>query len=202
MGAQQILDTILNDAHGEAAEIVASAQRAAAAAKAQALGTAKKSTSALELYTERESEEIIGRRLRAAAIDARKNTLAGRRAVLDEAFDAALAKLCALPEKEYAALICRLAAAASESGSEQVLPAAGQSERYKNSLLRQMNAALKAAGKPDKLTLAAGEGQFRGGFMLCGERCDTDCSFESIIDTVRRERESDVFALLFAKEVE
>ena len=153
-----------------------------------------------------EAAETEKRRLLTAGIEARKNTLAAKRALLDRAFDEAVAQLCALDDKTYAALVTRLVVAGSETGSEALRVPAAHRDRYTKPFvggktqLEALNEALCAAGKKGALTLDAEPAKFRGGVLLVGPEADIDCSFEALVAAFRDTHEAEVSARLFTEE--
>ena len=77
----------------------------------------------------------------------------------------------------------------------------GADERQQAATLpRAMRAALAAiiAAMPEKkLTLSMDDAAIDGGFVLQGEGYEKDCSFRSLLDTVREAEETAVYQLLF-----
>ncbi len=207
MAAQQILDAIRYDAQHDAQQMLDEAKAAADAGKDKALTEAKAAASEIDAKAASEAEETQKRRLLTAGIEARKAELAKKRALIDEVFDRAKEELCRLDGEAYSTLVCRLVAQGAQTGSEQVVVPADARERFTKpylggkTMLALLNAALKDAGKPGKLTLADEAGDFAGGVRLVGEESDVDCSFGALVDAFRDEREAEVYALLFKTEV-
>ena len=108
--AQQEIDAVLAEANRQAAEI--NARYAAQAKQAEAEILEKSRQSAAELRQRRNSS---------AQMDAKKQELAAKQALLDEAFQLAYEKLTQLPEGEYEDLLANLAVRASVSGKEQLI---------------------------------------------------------------------------------
>ena len=108
--AQQEIDAVLAEANRQAAEI--NARYAAQAKQAEAEILEKSRQSAAELRQRRNSS---------AQMDAKKQELAAKQALLDEAFQLAYEKLTQLPEGKYEDLLANLAVRASVSGKEQLI---------------------------------------------------------------------------------
>lgn len=206
MGAQQILDAITAEALRTCEQIAADARETVGAKRAAALAEAKERADAITEAAARAAAETERRRMLTAGIEARKNTLAARRSLLERAFSLALDKLCALEGAAYVDFIARLAADAAQTGCEQVVVPADARERFEKpyaggkSALELMNDALIKAGKQGKLTLSAENGGFKGGFRLVGELADVDCSFESLAAAWRDENETEASIRLFGSE--
>ncbi len=206
MGAKQILDAILADANADVDSMLADAEAGALQTKQKALADAQAEVDAIAARTNAEADETEKRRLLTAGIEARKNTLAAKRALLDEAFAAAVENLCALAPEAYAALVTGLVAAGAETGSEKLCVPAAHRERFEKpylggkTMLALCNEALEKAGKPGKLTLGADAARFTGGALLAGEETDVDCSFEALVASYRDAHEAEVYSLLFTEE--
>ena len=122
--AQQEIDAVLAEANRQAAEI--NARYAAQAKQAEAEILEKSRQSAAELRQRRNSS---------AQMDAKKQELAAKQALLDEAFQLAYEKLTQLPEGEYEDLLANLAVRASVSGKEQLI--FSQADRLRRQSHRQ-----------------------------------------------------------------
>ena len=203
MSVDHILQKIIADANRDAEALLQSAKNTASVRAAAILETGKQQVKEIEKNAEADAAEITRRRMLAASLDARKNSLSRRRELLDQAFSAALDAYCSLPQAEYKALVVKLIANASETGHEKVY-APGQDEKYytgEASLLAEANAALKKAGKTGALCFGGALPGLRGGVMLSGDIADIDCSFESLVAQFREEHEMDVAKILFEGEV-
>ena len=203
MSVDQILHKIIADANTEAEALLQNAQSEAASRIGAIQEAAKRQMKELEEKTEVTAAEITQRRMLAAGLDARKNTLSRRRTLLDETFSKALDAYCSLPDAQYKALVVKLIANASETGCEKVFVPAQDEKHYtgSDSFLVAANAALQKAGKPGELSFGGTSPKLRGGALLSGEIADIDCSFESLVAQFRESGEMDVAKILFEGEV-
>ena len=94
--ADKLLARILDDARGEAAKIEAAASAQAEEIRARAEREAAALAAETESRAKAAHAEAIEHAETAAQLEARKQALASRRMVLDEAFAAALKELCAM----------------------------------------------------------------------------------------------------------
>jgi len=78
--------------------------------------------------------------------------------------------------------------ATQAEGGETVLPATAD---------RAALVALIAAMPEKKLTIASDNARIDGGFILLGDGYEKNCSFKSLLDTVRGAEETAVYQLLF-----
>ncbi len=192
--ADKLLARILEDAKAEAARI-----EAAAAAEAEAIAEkAEKEAAAIAAEAEAKAaaalHEVVEHAETAAKLDARKQALGAKRAVLDEAFAAALEKLNALAGEARISLLVKMASLEADGG--ETVAFAPAEEAAAASVLDKVNAALAAAGKAP-LALGAADASIQGGFKLLSGGYEKDCSFEAMLREARDRLESGVAKRLF-----
>ena len=145
--------------------------------------------------------------------------------MLGEAFDLALEKLCALPEKEYIALLTKLALAASSSGKEQMIFSPKDRNTVGKQVVMAANDALvkeRAPGLPEEITkskvgtlmdklihnttaIVTGAGltlseqtrDIKGGFIMVDGDVEINCAFETLVRLQREQMEKKVADALF-----
>ncbi len=206
MGAQQILDTILLDAELDAQRAVDEAKAVADDVRRTLLDAAQATVADIEAKAAAEAAELEQRQLLTAGIEARKLSLAKKRALLDDVFAQAKDALRALDGEKYRALVTKLVVDGAQTGRETLVVPTGELNRYTKpylggkTMLELLNEALTAAGKTGGLTLGDAAGDFAGGVRLVGEKSDVDCSFGTLVDAFRDGQEAAVFSLLFKTE--
>lgn len=212
MGAEAILDKIRQNAEEEAAALRRQGEERAAAAAEQIRADASAEADLILQNALRTVEEMERREMLNAGLQARKNTLAARRAVIDEAFAEAERRLSELPEDRWEALITRLVLEAAETGGETMEIPTADRARYESapegalpligekSFLKRLDAALKESGRAGKLSLADAEDGLKGGFRLIGPVYDVDCSFETLLGLVREQSEQEIYRILYPKQ--
>lgn len=205
MAETKIIDAIIGDAKAEAEEILSSAGEEAKKTVECAKEAAQQRASKIADAAKAEGEEIVRRAMLVAKLEARKNSLASRRELLEKAFENAFSSLCRLENDDYINLITKLVCGASETGSETLLVPSDVYDRYAKpykggkTMLEILNDALKKAGKKGELSLA--ESQSRdGGVRLVGVDADIDCSFKALVASLRDEKETEISKLLFGSE--
>lgn len=186
-GTNKLAERIVSDAQDEVraalaeAEVIASGVRhesdkAVASRKAELLSQQDAAVKSL----------ISGYQTR-ASLDAKKDALRKKRVVIDAAFTRAYDAMLALePEKRKS--ICKNMLATQAEGGETVLPAQAD---------RAALVALIAAMPEKKLSIASDNAKIDGGFILLGDGYEKNCSFKSLLDTVRGAEETAVYQLLF-----
>lgn len=225
-GIEKITGQIDADARGEIERLSAQAKTEVeeiltqAAEKAQAEGDeilrrGKESAAARE-------ERLAG----VAELEGRKTILAAKQDMVAKAFDAALERLCTLPDEEYVDLLANLAVKAARTGREQVIFAPKDRNRVGKAAVTRANELLakRVAPKlPDELgetktgafldklvtnasallagtgmlTLAEGTRPIKGGLILTDGEVETNCSFEALIRARREELSGAVAKALF-----
>jgi len=147
--------------------------------------------------TARVAEEEA-RLLTAARLEARKQLLSAKQAVMEEAFFQALADLRARPLHEQRRMLAAMLQKAVETGEEQVVYAKEDSQIFASPFLDDVNAALKAQGKHGHLTLAPECRPTGGGFYLLGDGLEINATFPTLIKSIREQLEPEVAAVLFS----
>ncbi len=192
--ADKLLARILDDARGEAAKIEAAASAQAEEIRARAEREAAALAAETEARAKAAHAEAIEHAETAAQLEARKQALASRRMVLDEAFAAALKELCAMTGEARAALLSSIAAEEADGG--ETLRPAKADEAGIEAVLQKVNATLAQNGRA-ALTLGPVDESIAGGFTLVGGGYEKDCSFEAMLREARDRLEGGVAKRLF-----
>lgn len=208
MGAEAILDKIRQNGAEEASTLRKQGDERAKAAADQIRADGEKEAEFLIENARRTVAEMEKREALMAGLEVRKNTLAARRSVMDEAFQLAHKQLSSLPDDQWEALISRLVLKAAESGTEVLEIPAKDREKYEavpegtlpilgeKSFLKRLNAALKESGREGKLTLSDAV-DISDGFRLVGPVFDVNASFDTLLSLVREEAEQEIYHILY-----
>ena len=186
-GTNKLAERIVLDAQEDSRVAIAEAE-------AVALGIRRESDKAVasrkaELLSQQDSavKSLISGYQTRASLDAKKDALRKKRVVIDAAFTRAYDAMLAL-DAETRKAICKNMLSAQAEGGETVLPAAAD---------RAALVALISAMPEKKLTIASDTAKIDGGFILLGDGYEKNCSFKSLLDTVRGAEETAVYQLLF-----
>ena len=196
-GAERITRRILAEAAAGAAAICEEAKQKAAEALAEAEKVAGLTRKQI---AERAAGEAVEQKRRIkgmAELELRKEILAAKRELLDEAFEKALAGLAGLDDDCYRSLLKRMLLTAAERGDETVFLSSRDGRRLDREFWAGVNRDLAGAGKKGTLVPAAETRDLRGGFILQSGGVEINCSFESLLEMQREELEPEVAALLF-----
>lgn len=121
-----------------------------------------------------------------AELEGRKQALAMRRQLLDEAFCQATAALHRLSGPQRAQLLGYLLETETAPGDE-IVPAGPD-----RAVLQEQIAALN---RP--LTLSPQDAPLEGGFLIIGGSYEKDCSLAALMNQIRQEEEGNVARILF-----
>ncbi|MEG1913738.1 MAG: V-type ATP synthase subunit E family protein [Acidaminococcaceae bacterium] len=201
MAANKIILKIEEDGAREVAKLLEGARKKAAVAAEKILSNAQAKVTEIEAQAILDADEAARRQVLIAELEARKNTLDSKRAVIETAFTQAAEELTHLTTEQWERLITSIVLRASETGTEALCVPEADVSKYEQGLLAKLNTALQQVGKKGELTLAEQRAGFSGGVLLVGKNSDFDGSFATILREVRIKVEKDVAALLFATEV-
>lgn len=195
MDVKAILDKIGEDATSAAADLLDEARK-----KADTLRTASRQriNARLEENDRRilaDAKEQEARLVRMAELEEKKQFLSSKREVLDRAFQQAVSSLRALPESEARAFFLSRVTELAE-GDEVLLAGKDGPQLFDAAFVSEANAALQKAGKKGALTLGA-EKTAGSGFVLQKGGTEINCTFESLVDALRLEAETDAANILF-----
>lgn len=197
MADNVIIDKIKKKAEADVANILSEGTKKATQVSADIEAQTKQDLETLQKQHAAEVAEIKKRSELMSHLETRKNTLAAKRQLIDEAFDKAREALCNLDDAKWSILIAAIVAEASKSGSGKLRVPAKDRPKYENGFLTSLNRGLKSNGLPGDLTLDDTPADFDAGVMLVGDNCDINANFDILLDEVRDRYEKQVAAILF-----
>ena len=180
--AQAEIDAVLDKARSDAAEVTARYQAQADAQRREL--TAKNEKAAAE-----REERLIS----AARMEARKVALAARQEMVDKAYDLALEKLCAMPEKTYVETVAQLLAQAAPNGQGEVILNPQVSASMGPAIVERANALIGGG----KLALSKTAREIRGGFIVKCGNVEVNGTFETLVRLQRTQNAGAVAKQLF-----
>jgi len=212
-GMEKIAQRIQDDAQRELNELEAETRRQAEELLVQARAQAEQEREAILARGRKAAAERQERLESAAQMEKRKLLLGAKQEMLEQVFDRALEKLCALPDEELVPLLARLAVQASSSGREQVILSPKDRSRIGKQVVLAANEALaqkwggkkgallnKIMGGGAQLTLSQETRKFRGGLILSDGDIEMNCTFETLVRLQREKLEREVARTLFENE--
>ena len=132
-----------------------------------------------------------------AVMEARKQVLAFKQELVDQAFRETLSHLVNLPEAQQIEVLAQFAAKAAAIGDETLIFSAKDREQYGRRVVLAANAKLRAAGKPAKLTLSEETREMMGGLIVTNGLVDVNCSFEAMVEAQKSALTGPVAEILF-----
>ncbi|MBM6968278.1 V-type ATP synthase subunit E [Pseudoramibacter alactolyticus] len=197
MAENIIIEKILKGAEAEAESIMAEGDRRVQAIKEEMARQIEKDRETLLEKNKAAIAEIHDRGELMSHLETRKNTLAAKRKVIDEAFDGAREQLRHLDDEKWSVLIASMVAESVVTGDGKLRVPARDREKYENGFLDSLNRGLQANGLSGQLTLDDQPADFEAGVMLVGEDSDINGDFDVLLDAVREKYERQVAAILF-----
>lgn len=195
MDAQPIVDRIDRDARATAAAILADARHKVAATRDESDRKIDKALEETRRRADREVAALKDRMRRMELLECKKQDLAAKRVLLDEAFQQALQKMTAMPALKARAFGLSMLLQ-SATGGEVIIPDR-MSAWCDDTFVTEANRALQAAQKPGHLTLSDERREIGGGFLLQRGGMEINCSYQAVIEARRLELEAEAAALLF-----
>lgn len=195
MEAEQVIEKILSDAKAEAEAIAKEAEGKAKAEEAKVQSQLAEFRQQTDVLAKKAAEDEKSHILAGARMEAAKEFLAAKTAIVDEVFKQARQKLLDLPDKDYRELMVRLMVEAVETGEEEIV--VGKDEkRIDQKLIDDVNGKLK--GKKGKLKLAKEKLDLAGGFILRRGKIKTNVSVDVLLGQARNDLGIDLANDLFS----
>ncbi|MEA4913940.1 MAG: hypothetical protein VB061_05165 [Christensenella sp.] len=186
-GTNKLAERIVTDAQDEARVVLEDAQEVVQETQRESDKTLSARSTELKSQREAAMKSLVGGYQTRASLDAKKDALRKKRVVIDAAFTRAYDAVLSLDGETRKAVCARMIKEYAEGG-EMVSPAKAD---------RAALAAIIAEQPEKKLTLSKDDAAIDGGFILLGKGYEKDCSFRSLLDTVRDAEETAVYQLLF-----
>ena len=209
------IETMLQEARNQAAEIQAQYE-------AQAHAEAEKAAAACKQAAQQRLERLEG----AAEMEAKTMVLATKQACIDKAFEKAKEQLLTLPEAEYVELLAKLAVRSAKTGREEVVLNRRDREAVGDKVVARANQLLAQAVAPEMpaelkeskagriidkvvtgasallqgtamLSLAEDTGDMEGGLILRSGNVEINCAFETQLRVLRESMAGEVAKALF-----
>lgn len=200
MQAEQVINKILADARAEAEKIRKRAEEREAAEQAKLDEQLAKFEEQTKAMADKAAADERSQRLAVARMEAAREYLAGKAALLDDVFAQARQRLQQLPDNEYRELMVRLMLAAVDSGEEEVIAGKGDA-RVDQKLVTEVNDKLKGRGRGN-LKLSDEKENLGGGFILRHGRIRTNVSINVLVARARQDLEIELAKDLFANDAD
>jgi len=201
MASEKIIDKILQNAEEEKKKIIADGQEKALAISQRIQKETELKVREITKKNQADIEAIKDRTALMTRLEIRKNILAVKRSLIDEAFKQASEALKNYSDVQKEALITKIVLSAVETGEEKLQVPKDDRKMYETGFLDQLNNALKEQGKKGALSLDDTDGNFQAGVKLVGEKADINGSFDILLEAVRDQYEREVAEIIYQSEV-
>lgn len=189
----KILDAVSAEGKAEADKILENGEKNAQEVLKLYREEASIEEAAILKKAQKEADEITQRSVSQAGITSRNIKLTARREALEKTFSKALEKLTQLPESEKQNLYSRFIGAYSAGKKVTVVLNRQDNRAFGKKLVQKVSQDHGITVKIDKE-----DGDFSGGFILREGEVETNCTFEVIVKDAKKEKESEIAAMLFA----
>ncbi len=143
-------------------------------------------------------ETRVERAHRTASMEAKKDLLALKQALVSQAFDRAQDKIVNMPAEQYAAFLTRLVVASASSGNEAVVFNQRDRDACGEAVVAEANRQLREKGLSGALTVAGETRPFAGGIILSNGRIEVNSTIETMMEMYRSSLAAQVADILFA----
>lgn len=185
--SDSLIARIRADAKAEAERIAGQARTSLAALEAES--AARLETLRRDAKKRRDADVqavLDGSRTR-AELDGRKAALVEKRALMDEVYRDAYARLCGMTGPKRAALLRALIVREAKDG-DTLVPAAKDRAPIGELLPRL----------PVRVSLSETDASVEDGFLLLGQGYEKDCSFRAVMEVIWTDAETETASLLFS----
>ena len=196
-GINKITDRIAAEAEAEASAVLAQAEEAAAAVRADFAARAKELEESLLRQGTEEIEQKVQRADRASRLESKKDILSLKQELVTQAYRRAMEKILALPEADYIAFLAREAGNAALTGKEEILLNQADPDRVGEKVAAAANALAAKRGLPGELKLSDKTRPINGGVVLRQGDIEVNCTLDSLLELSRGSLDAEVARILF-----
>ena len=186
-GAEKLIKSIMEEAHAQASAAEERAEFQAEAIRKRFGEEREKLRAEFEERSRAAREDILAKARTGAELEARKDRLARRTALIESAYEEAYKRLVSMKGEEREKVLRKLIERECEGG-ETICPADADRAAVEK-LVREM---------PEKrLAVGNAEPDIEGGFTLRGANYYKDCSFRALMDETMENTKTAVADALF-----
>ena len=132
-----------------------------------------------------------------AAIEVKKQVLAFKQELVEQAFTLARGRLQDLSEERYVKFFATLCANVAQSGQERLIFSPRDRGHYGKRITMAANDLLQETGREGMLTMSEETREILGGVILTDGQIDVNCSIEALVEAQRRDLLIPVSEMLF-----
>jgi len=145
-----------------------------------------------------EANTVTQRIISNAQLTVRNEKLVAMQEMIDKVFVEALDRLLVMNENEYLELMKRYLLSMPIAGNEEIIIPGKYKDVVSNEYLSEVNAALKTSGKIGEIKLSYETRNIKSGFIVLKNGIEINNTFESLVNSLRDELESEIVKELFS----
>lgn len=196
-GVDTIIERIMLDAQEQAESNRSAARQKAEAILAEGRDCTAKKVQAMQDSAKADAANLIKRRAAVAGLELRKEELAMKRAMLEDAFVKAENAVANVSDEEYDALMADLLAECANAGDGEVLIAGRDKRLLPAKFVGMAQKKLRDKGVETHVKQGAVDERLENGFIYTADGMEINCSISEVIRQRKGELESEVYAILF-----
>lgn len=196
INTQAIIDLILQDAKTQADAVMADADRRVSELMFQSGLRLQRLEDEARSQADRDAKVQDDRIRRLHQLEYKKELVAGKRGLLEQAFTMAVEALNSTPVDQVAAIMTDLLVQYA-SGEETLIAGAVNDAFFTEDFVNAANESLQKAGKPGKLVMGEGRRDGVCGLVLTTRNSELQFTFLALMENRQEELEAQVAAILF-----
>lgn len=197
MGAEKIVEKILQDARDKAQEITSGAQAAAGKIVAEANKAAEGKKTVSLAAGDKEAALTKQRIVASAHMEAKKLLLQTKQDLLSAAFDSALEKIKNMDNTQFERLMTNLMIHLVETGDEVVIISEADKKRLSPEFLYYVNRTIAKEQVPCNVTMSDEVRDIPSGFILKRGDVEINATFEALLRQKKDALSAEVVKILF-----
>jgi V/A-type H+-transporting ATPase subunit E len=188
---------IIEDANIKAESILKEAKNNEALMIESKVKSAKELEAQMVEKAKIEASTVTQRIISNAQLTVRNEKLTAMQKMIDKVFAEALEKLLTINDAEYMALVKRYLLLMPIAGDEEIILPGKYSNIVSDEYLSEINITLKGLGKIGAIKLSSEARNIKSGFIVLKNGIEINNTFESLVNSLRDELESEIVKELF-----
>ena len=132
-----------------------------------------------------------------AQLAVRNENIVAKQKMIDKVFVEALEKLVSIKDEEYLELVKKYLLSMPIVGDEEIILPGKYKNIVNKEYLSGINSALIASGKLGEIKLCSEDRDIKSGFIIIKNGIEINNTFESLVNSLRDELESEIVKVLF-----
>lgn len=134
-----------------------------------------------------------------ARLKVRNNILKAKQETIDKVFQESLRRLNNLSQDQYNDFVRNYIEKLNLDGDEELICCKNSKNTVSEQLIKEINDDLAKQGKKGNVTLKTSDKNVNEGFIISKNGIEVNCTFQSLVESLRDELEKEIVAALFEK---